>query len=110
MEKFNKMLYFDVMKGFLISAVIMGHSFIIVTPYLSSFIEKLSFSVFCKLLSPCVFCFFYFFGYGQGLKRKRGNTKRLMKRVSSVFFFVRHLGFSRLVVFSVAWFRFSRYR
>ncbi|MFW6262528.1 MAG: acyltransferase family protein [Thermotogota bacterium] len=86
MEKRNQMLYSDVMKGFLISAVIIGHSLLIVTPYLSSTGENLFFSFLCKVLSPCVFCFFYFFGYGQGLKRKRNNSKRLMKRVSSIFF------------------------
>jgi len=46
--------------------------------------EKVVFSIVCKILSPCVFCFFYLFGYGQGLKRVRNKRKRVVKRVSSL--------------------------
>jgi hypothetical protein len=100
MEKTNKMLYFDVMKGFLISAVIIGHSFILVTSYITTVTEKMIFVLLCKLLSPCVFCFFYFFSYGQGLKRRRNNPKRLRKRVSSIFV-------SYLIWASFAWISFQ---
>ena len=85
MEKRNKLLYFDVMKGFLISCVIIGHSFLIVTGYMTSVEEKLFFSFFSKILSPCVFCFFYFYGYGQGLKRMRSSAKKLKQRARSLF-------------------------
>jgi len=85
MDKRNKLLYFDVMKGFLISCVIIGHSFLIVAGYMTSIEEKLFFSIVSKLLSPCVFCFFYFYGYGQGLKRVRSTSKKLKQRARSLF-------------------------
>jgi len=84
-EKRSKLLYFDVMKGFMISSVIIGHAFIIVAGYMTSFDEKLFFSILSKILSPCVFCFFYFFGYGQGLKRIRSSSKKLKQRARSLF-------------------------
>lgn len=99
MEKRNKLLYFDVMKGFLISSVIIGHSFIIVAGYMTSIEEKLFFCFLSKFLSPCVFSFFYFFAYGQGLKRRRNNSKKLMKRVGSIFV-------SYCIWATVAWFSF----
>ncbi len=100
MEKVNKMLYSDVMKGFLISAVVVGHSFIIVAHQMTSVPEKMTFSILCKLLSPCVFCFFYFFGYGQGLKRVRNSSKRLFKRMGSTFV-------SYFIWATFAWFSFQ---
>lgn len=100
MDKRNKLLYFDVMKGFLISCVIIGHSFLIVAGYMTSVQEKLFFSILSKILSPCVFCFFYFYGYGQGLKRVRSSSKKLKQRARSLFV-------SYCIWSSFAWFSFQ---
>jgi len=73
----------DILKGILIIFVIVGHS-LLSTLLFMGLGERIVFSFFGKVLSPCVFIFFYLAGYSQGLRRNRYTKKVTLSRVKTL--------------------------
>ncbi len=81
----NDLLYMNVFKGFLISFVIIGHAILLVVPEVTSGVDRVFFGILSKILGPCVFGFFCFFGYSQGLGRHRANKQKVRYRAKRMF-------------------------
>lgn len=73
----------DILKAILMICVIVGHSLLSSLPSMS-LNERIIFTFFGKVLSPCVFIFFFLAGYSQGLRRNRYTKKVTLSRVKSL--------------------------
>ncbi|HOO32833.1 MAG TPA: hypothetical protein PK466_08055 [Thermotogota bacterium] len=99
-SKRNDLLYTNVFKGLMITFVVVGHAILLVLPEITNSTEKYVYMLLGKLLIPSVFAFFCFFGYSQGLSRKKMTKDKMKKRVKSTFF-------SYVIWASIAWIVFS---
>jgi len=81
----NNLLYINVFKGFLISFVIIGHAILLVVPEVTGAAERVFFGLLSKVLGPCVFGFFCFFGYSQGLGRQHVTKQKVRYRAKRMF-------------------------